>query len=266
MTFTEDYTTTTILDSEFDENANYPTAFGITFTPRVTGISLGLLGIVGAFYILFSFFLPAWDEYQKLVTDETAKQQEVDTQKTSQLESRLAQAELKLKQTEDSKVQVLELFANSSDLQTLLLDLSKLFQSRKVSLLTFAPQGDPVPIGDDSLGPTVKNKLKRQTFLVTFKGSFGNTHNLIRDLERLQPLIVMKELKTDLAKPAFPITVIKKDKQVQVKAESNDILNTSMTLEVLLPLTPEEIAALAPPPPAPGASPAPGAPPAPEKK
>jgi hypothetical protein len=98
MTFTEDYTTTTILDSEFEGNENYPTAFGITFTPRVTGISLGVLGIVGAFYILFSFFLPAWDEYQKLVTDEAAKQQEVDTQKASQLESRLAQAELNLKQ------------------------------------------------------------------------------------------------------------------------------------------------------------------------
>jgi hypothetical protein len=258
MTFTEDYTTTTILDSEFEGNENYPTAFGITFTPRVTGISLGVLGIVGAFYILFSFFLLAWDEYQKLVTDKAAKQQEVDTQKASQLESRLAQAELKLKQAEDRKTQVLGLFANSNDLQTLLLDLSQLFQARKVSLLTFSPQGDPVIVGDSSLGPTVNNKLKRQTFLVTFKGSFGNTHNLIRDLERLQPLIVMKDLKTNLVKPDFPIKVIKKDNQVQIKAEPNDTLSTSMTLEVLLTLTPEEIAALAPPPPASGDSPAPG--------
>jgi hypothetical protein len=153
---------------------------------------------------------------------------------------------------------VLGLFANSNDLQTLLLDLSQLFQARKVSLLTFSPQGDPVIVGDSSLGPTVNNKLKRQTFLVTFKGSFGNTHNLIRDLERLQPLIVMKDLKTDLVKPDFPIKVIKKDNQVQIKAEPNDTLSTSMTLEVILTLTPEEIAALAPPPPASGDSPAPG--------
>ncbi|MGL5033341.1 MAG: PilN domain-containing protein, partial [Microcystaceae cyanobacterium] len=81
MTFTEDYTTTQIFDTEFDANANYPTAFGITFTPQITGIGLGVLGLVGSFYVLFTFFLPAWDEFQKLKTDEAAKQQEVDTQK-----------------------------------------------------------------------------------------------------------------------------------------------------------------------------------------
>ncbi|MGL5036015.1 MAG: hypothetical protein ACRC6M_19695, partial [Microcystaceae cyanobacterium] len=76
--------------------------------------------------------------------------------------------------------------------------------------------------------------------------------------------------KTDLVKQDFPIAVIKKNNQVQVKAQPNDVLSTSMTLDVLLPLTPAEVAALAPPPPpppVPGASPAPGAsPPPPEKK
>jgi type IV pilus assembly protein PilO len=265
MTYTEDYTTTTVLDTEFDESANYPTAFGITFTPQVTGIALAVLGVAGAFYVLFNFFLPAWDEYQKLKTDEAAKQQEVDLQKASKLEQKIAEAELKLKQAEDRKQQVLALFASAGDLQTILLDVSKLFQSRNVKLTSFTPQGDPVIIGDESLGPGSQNKLKRQTFQVAFKGSFGNTHNLIRDLERLQPLILMRDFKTDLMKPDFPVVVVRSDNQVHVKAEPNDALSTSMLMDVLLPLSPEELAALAPPPPPPGAAPAPGASPPPAK-
>lgn len=263
MTYTEDYTTTTVLDTEFDENANYPTAFGITFTPQVSGIALAVLGVVGAVYVLLNFFLPAWDEYQKLKTDEATKQQEVDLQKAGKLEQKIAEAELKLKQSEDRRQQVLALFASAGDLQTILLDVSKLFQSRNVRLTSFTPQGDPVTIGDESLGPGSQNKLKRQTFQVAFKGAFGNTHNLIRDLERLQPLILMRDLKTDLIKADFPIVVVRRDNQVQVKAEPNDTLSTSMLMDVLLPLSPEELAALAPPPPPPGAAPAPGASPAP---
>ena len=141
MTYTEDYTTTTVLDTEFDENANYPTAFGITFTPQVSGIALAVFGVVGALYVLLNFFLPAWDEYQKLKTDEAAKQQEVDLQKAGKLEQKIAEAELNLKQAEERKQQVLALFASAGDLQTILLDVSKLFQSRNVRLTNLRPRG-----------------------------------------------------------------------------------------------------------------------------
>jgi len=153
-----------------------------------------------------------------------------------------------------------------------LLDISKFFVARNVKLESFLPQGDPVVVGDDSLGPAVKNKLKRQSFQVAFEGAFGDTHNLIRDLERLQPLILIKNLKTDLTEPNFDVTVVKDNGKATVVSDKNDGLKTSMTLDVLIPLTPEEIAALAPPPPPPGttpegqAAPAPGASPPPPPK
>jgi hypothetical protein len=89
-------------------------------------------------------------------------------------------------------------------------------------------------------------------------------------LERLQPLILIKNLKTDLTEPNFDVTVVKDNGKATVVSDKNDGLKTSMTLDVLIPLTPEEIAALAPPPPPPGttpegqAAPAPGASPPPK--
>jgi len=250
MTFVEEFNTQT---EEFDTGGGYPTAFGITFTPQVTGIALGILGLVGAGYVLSTFFLPAWEEFQKIKADETTKQQMVDQQKAGQLDRKLVEAESKLKQAETHKAEVLSLYASPSDLRTLLLDISKFFVARNVKLESFLPQGEPIVVGDDSLGPAVKNKLKRQSFQVTLEGAFGDTHNLIRDLERLQPLILIKNLKTDLTEPNFDLTVIKENNQTKVVPDKNDGLKTSMTLEVLIPLTAQEIAALAPPPPPPGA-------------
>ena len=267
MTFVEEFNTQ---GEEFDSGGGYPTAFGITFTPKITGICLGVLGLVGAGYVMSSFFLPAWDEYQKLKADETTKQEEVNQKKSGQLDKKLIDAEFRFKQAESRKAQVLALFANPNDLKTFLLDINKFFVARNVNLESFLPQGDAVLVADDSLGATAKNKLKRQSFQVAFSGAFGDTHNLIRDLERLQPLILIKNLKTDLTKPDFDLTVVKDKDKTKVVAGKNDGLKTSLTLDVLIALTPEEIAALAPPPPPPGtdpgASPAPGAPPSPPPK
>ena len=134
MTFTEEFSTQA---EEFDSGASYPTAFGITFTPQITGIALGVLGLVGAFYVLSTFFLPAWDEFQKLKADETTKQEQVNQQKSGQLDRKLIDAESRLKQSETRKAQVLALFADPNSLKTLLLDIHKFFVARNVKLESF---------------------------------------------------------------------------------------------------------------------------------
>ncbi len=49
-----------------EEAPNYPTAFGITFTPRVSGIVFGLLGLAAAAYLLVNVVQPAWQQNQDL--------------------------------------------------------------------------------------------------------------------------------------------------------------------------------------------------------
>ena len=62
----------------------------------------------------------------------------------------------------------------------------------------------------------------------------------------------MKNLQSSLVTTEFPVNVVREGENVRVEPDASDTLNTNMTLEVFLPLTPEEIAALAPPPQPPG--------------
>ncbi|MBE9202371.1 pilus assembly protein [Synechocystis salina LEGE 06099] len=251
--YSEEYSsTTTIIDEEFDAGGNYPTAFGITFTPQVSGISLGILGLLAMGYVLLNFFMPALGEYQQLKQDEQAKQAQVDQQSPEILMRLLANAEVQLQEAQQRKATVLELYANSEDLNTILYNFNTLFVNRDMKLLSFLPQGEPVVIADDSLGANVNNRLKRQTYTISMAGGFNQTLALIRDIERLQPLILMKNLRTSLVNPEFPVNVVRDGDTVQVQTDASDTLTTDLTLEVFMPLTPEEIAALTPPPPPPG--------------
>ncbi len=240
--------TTTIIDEEFDDSADYPTAFGITFTPQVSGIALGLLGVVGMIYVLLNFFLPAWNDYQKLNQEKIAKQAQVDQESSRALANKFASAERQLKEAEQRKATVLQLYADSQDLQTILYNFNTLFTARDVKLLSFVPQGDPEVIGDDSLGAKVKNRLKRQNYQVSMVGDFPQTQNLIRDIERLQPLILMENMQTTVAQESIPVNVIRDGTKVEIQPETQAELNTTMTLQVYTPLTAEEIKALQPPP------------------
>ena len=258
--YSEDYSsTTTIIDEEFDAEGDYPTAFGVTFTPQVTGIALGIVGVLAMGYVIFTFLLPAFGEYQQIKADEAAKQAQIDQQSPEILLRKLTNAEIQLQEAQQRKATILELYANSEDLETILYNFNTLFNARDMKLLSFLPEGEPAVIADDSLGANAKNQLKRQTYKVSMAGSFNDTLALIRDMERLQPLILMKNLQTSLVNTEFPINVVRDGDTVKVQTDAADTLTTDLTLEVLMPLTPEEIAALAPPPPPPGAE---GQPPA----
>lgn len=230
------------------EEGNYPTAFGITFTPQVSGIGLALVGLVGAIYILMNFAMPAWDNYSKLKEDETNKQQQVEQQTSGKLDKKLQDAQVKLQQAEALKAQVLAFFSNEKTLETLLLDLNRFFQARKVKLISFQPQGDITIISDSSLGQAVNNKLKRQSFNLEMEGSFVQTQALLRDLERLQPLLVLKNLNSQTTGNQ-KVTLINRPNQASALIPGGEEkLKTTLTLDVILPLTPVEVAKVAPPP------------------
>ncbi len=237
------------------EGGDYPTAFGITFTPRITGMVLALLGVFGAIYIVINFVKPAYDAYQTLKADEAAKQEQVDRQKSGELDRVLLDKELQLKQSEALKSQVLALFSTPNDLQTLLLDINGFVKSRNLKLLSFKPQGDLTVVTDSSLGEAVNNRLKRQQYTLEVEGNYQQTQALLRDLERLQPLLLVRGLKAEKDEQAFAIRLVEvktnKNELVatgEAVAQGKELIKTAFTLEAIIPLTSEEIAALAPPP------------------
>jgi len=253
MTFNEEFEKLTL--EEFQE---YPIAFGITFTPRNSGIAAAVLGLLGSFYLLFNWVMPAYNTLQQLQNDAAGKQQQVDQQKSGLGSAEFPKIESQLQQKQAIKQQILSLFAKEKDLSTILLDISNIFKSRNVKLISFQPQGlEPVVVSDGSLGSAVNNKLKRQTLNVKIEGNYTNTQEVIRDLERLQPLILLNSLNTQMEKQGSTIKVISTSKnKATIVPQGDKPVTTTFLLDVIIPLNAEELAKLAPPPPAEGQPPA----------
>jgi hypothetical protein len=114
-----------------------------------------------------------------------------------------------------------------------------------------------VVVSDGSLGSAVNNKLKRQTLNVKIEGNYANTQEVIRDLERLQPLILLNSLNTQMEKEGSAVQVVSTGKnKATIVPQGDKPVTTTFLLDVIIPLNAAELAKLAPPPPAEGQPPA----------
>lgn len=249
MTFSEEFNSTET-DVDFEElGSSYPTAFGITFTPQISGACLGLLGLVGSIYVGLTFVKPAYDNYAQLKDTEAEKQGQVAQQESGELSQQMFEADEKLRKSESLRNDVLSLFSSEESLKTLLVDINRLVEKNQAQLVIFKPKGNITVVQDSSLGAGVNNRLKRQQFELTIKGNFRSTQSLLRDLERLQPLLVMTELNSKLVEENFTIDIVEvKEEGGQTVAtgqtQAQASLETSFTLDAILPLSPEELSKL----------------------
>lgn len=276
-------------DPNYDPGPSYPVVFGVTLTPIVSGVLLGLLGLAGMVYLLLNFVQPEWDKYQQLDAQVKDKQSQIEQSQATLQQRAKVQAELDAAKKQQREV--LSLFANESSLNTVLLDINRQIEARnagvaatrraklaacpaniraniddvekqvgdlaaKAQLTKFEPVVDKSGIiNDGSYGPLVNGKLKRQTVNVELQGNFNQVQSILRSVERLQPLLVLKntEFKIGDQNRAKLNTIYSLQGNVYRPApgcQPEQVITTSFQMEALLPLTAAEKAAAAPTPPA----------------
>jgi type IV pilus assembly protein PilO len=242
MTFSDDFITVGEGQELQGSADNYPTLFGIKLTPQISGILIALaLGGV-AVYVANSYVMPVWQKYGELTAERDLKQSQVDQKQANikqgeKLKTDLAQA--KQQQTE-----ILSLFANEKTLDTLLLDINRLVESGNAStsgviskLQKFEPANQSAEIiNDSSFGAEVNGKLKRRIINISLAGNYEQTQSILRNMERLQPLLIVNDYTSALQQdPVDPTTG-------RLPPAS---INTAFKLQALIPATPEEAAAAA---------------------
>ncbi len=273
-----------IPDQAFDAAPQYPVVFGVRLTPMVSGILLGLLGLLGAGALMYYFVLPEWDTYQQLKSK--VEQTEAEIQQQAAIAQKIETAKKDLEEAKQQKENVLTLFANPTALDTLLLDLNRQIDARNADLSKRKEQklaqcsplikqnladfedkyGDLAAraelkkyepnkatsgiIKDGSYGSQVNGKLRRQAVSVELSGNYDQTAAILQSIERLQPLLVIRELTSGLDDKTKNVTVyefgageVKKLSTCQPDPK----LTTKFQLEALLPLTAEEAAVANPP-------------------
>ncbi|MDJ0716011.1 MAG: type 4a pilus biogenesis protein PilO [Prochloraceae cyanobacterium] len=221
-----------------DFESNYPELFGITITPKIGGLLAALIGVLGAGYVWMSMIQPAKENNQNLQTQRQDKQQQMRRAESGETQTQISNLQAQQRDIEQLRREILALFSDEATLDTLLLDLNRFVTLRGAELSKFDVQERPSVVRDGSLGSLVDGKLKRQRIKLEVMGTYEQIENILRDVERLQSLLLITELSTQ----------IKADESYRLKYDGNRLiptdsvkLKTDLTVDVLLPLSREEL-------------------------
>lgn len=233
MTLADDF----ISEDGSDLAADYPSAFGITFTPIVSGIALAVLGIVGAGYIFMNMVKPALESYEQVKSQQQEKQGQIDQLKSGDLQQQVADLNAELEAEQELKSRILTLFTKEKDLDTLLLDLSSFVAANKGKLINYTPDSSAATIEDGSLGNEVNGKLKKTSIALEIEATFPQTQAILRDLEKLQPLLIVQSYSSKVSQPPIAVLSVGTGELVPSKEAK---LQTQLKLDAILPLSPQE--------------------------
>ena len=233
MTFADDFASE---EQGFAED--YPSAFGITFTPMVMGITIAVAGIALAVYGFINYVKPAQEKYQQASTKKQELQGQLNQIKSGDLQLKLAQLQADLAQEKILKSRVLSMFTSENDLETLLLDLNSFIASNEGALTQYQPDSNISTVDDASLGTGVEGKLKRKGISLTIEGTFNETKQILQDIERLQPLLMVQSISSTVTEaPTAILTSSRSEIVPQQQAE----LKTQIKLDAILPLSQAEL-------------------------
>ncbi|MBW4421818.1 MAG: hypothetical protein KME13_21795 [Myxacorys californica WJT36-NPBG1] len=288
-----------IQDSEF-ESPNYPTVFGLTMTPVVQGVLFGLGGVIACGAMMVYLVSPTWETYQALDAkvkekSEQVKQQDAIRQQIKAAKVRLEKSKQQREQVyalfaneksmdtllldlnqqieknnvgllaaKQSKlnacpIYVREAFASSDGADQFTQKFGPLVAQAQLNKFKPSEKGVEV-VNDGSLGAAVDNKLKRQSINVEFQGNFNQTQSIFRTIERLQPLLLVRNLDVkvgDGAKTGTQLVEFEPDGRIRylTNCQPDTKITTSFQMQALLPLTDVDRKAIAAvPTPSPGAA------------
>lgn len=241
-------------------------------TPQIQGILIAVLGLGLAGFAAFKMLLPAMEEQTNLKTQIAAKEAEIANQQSKIRQ--MDEAKANLATTQQQKENVLALFAQGATLETLLLDINQIVKQSGGNLESFKPlESSPnewiftegpaqaggaaaPPPADPAAAPTtpsltLSQAVEGKTMELEMAGSYQQTLDTLRRLERLQQMVVFGEFTSTLGEGSQRIFV-DPDGKITEQAPAN--LDTNFNLIAVMPLPPEQLKNLAAPPPPPAAA------------
>ncbi|NMF58772.1 hypothetical protein [Pseudanabaena yagii] len=229
------------------------TLFGVTLTSKVLGILIGVGGLVLAAYVANTYVMPIWDQVQ-------SGQNNIATKKSglTALEQKVASKGNVAQKIEDATKQnqfILSLLPNVDNIDTMMRDIQE--QIPKTIVIALPPDFSYEIAGTmrafQPAEPIKGPQYNTYSFTIGFDGKFEDVFNTIQRIERLKPLLVVKNLK--LTKRPLPSEKFKFSRPIAAGKEKEiiDILppliGADFTLEAFVPLTEAELKAAAAAPP-----------------
>ena len=227
--------------SGIENGAGGLTLFGFTFTSKILGILIGVGGVALAAYVATTYVSPIWDSVQtgqKNIDDKTTNVTTLKGQVASK--SNIAQ---KIEEANQQNKFVLSLLPNVDNIDTLIRDIQE--QIPKTIVIALPPDFSYELAGtlrnfQPSI-PVIGTQYDTYSFTIGFDGKFEDVLNTIQKIERLRPLLVVKDLK--LTKKPLPTATFKFSRPIAAGKEKEilDILppliGADFTLQAFVPKT-----------------------------
>ncbi|MDJ0519567.1 MAG: pilus assembly protein PilO [Okeania sp. SIO2F4] len=236
---------------EQEEEGGGPKILGISLKdPRFIGGAIGIIGLGIAGFLGYNQLKPAIEKSAELRGEINTAEVKIKEQK-KQIKER-PKAEAEMQKAEKQREDVTSLFASEKTMKTLLYDMNKLIdqinvgitdedqQAKMTKFQPVEPKNGNYIVNDNSLGPLVNGKLKRREFKVEFEGSYPQTRAFMIAIERMQTLLVVKNLKTKLEQGNQVIEVEWKQNKFVPVSKPESRLRTSFDMHALLALSEQE--------------------------
>lgn len=235
--------------SGIEEVGGGVTLFGVTFTSKILGILIGVGGIALAAYVASNYVMPLWESVQ------TGQTKIADTKtKVTALEGQVASKGNIAQRIEAANQQnkfVLSLLPSVDNIDTLIRDIQE--QIPKTIVIALPPDFSYELAGTlrtfQPTAPVIGAQYNTYSFTVGFDGKFEDVLNTIQKIERLRPLLVVKDLK--LTKKSLPTTTFKFSRPIAAGKEKEildslpPLIGADFTLQAFVPKTEEELKAAA---------------------
>ena len=233
MTFADDFAT-----EEQSLGEDYPSAFGITFTPMIMGVAIAVAGLALAGYGYINYVKPAQEKLEQASVKKQEIQGQLDKIRTGDLQLKLAQLQSDLAERKVLKSRVLSMFTSQQDLETLLIDIDNFISANQANLIQYQPDSNISTVSDASLGSEVQGKLKRKGISLTIEGTFTETKQILQDLERLQPLLMIQSISSTVDEQP---TAILTSNNTEITPKKQAELKTQIKLDAILPSSQSEL-------------------------
>jgi type IV pilus assembly protein PilO len=217
--------------------------FGIKPTPTLMGVLAAVAGVAAAVAMFMYLLLPAWEAKDKLNADIKQKEEEIARLKIGQ--SKKQEAVANREREKQGKTQVEALLGEEKTLDTLLLDINKLVNESGAKLINFKPADSTLSqalFTKDGKPATAGNLQGFQSLSVSLEvaGTFAQIQSMVRNIERLEPLLVMGKFDSQVDEQTLELLVSPEGRVLRL---SDPTLKTTFELLAIVPKSPESSAA-----------------------
>lgn len=231
-----------------EQEASKGGLFGIQLTPPLIGGLAAVAGLAAAVALFMYLLQPAQQEQEKLKADISKKEGEIAALKIGQ--SKKQEAEANREREKQLKTQVEALLGEEKTLDTLLLDINKLVKESGAKLTNYKPADSSLSqalFSKDGKPAAAGNLQGFQSLSVSLEveGTFAQIQSIVRNIERLEPLLVMGKFDSQVDEQTLALLVSPEGRVLRL---SDPTLKTTFDLLAIVPKSPQETAAKPAPP------------------